>query len=392
MASRDAQRYDVALLARHVRLGAGDRALEMGYYDPGAALWAAQQGASVLALRPNVDLVAELEERSRVAKLERLEARIAVQPEPAERGTFDVALLLAPFFLGNQPVRGALGTAAAALKPQGALYFQVHRRHGGDTFVRFAGDYFGAVEQVDVGSGQRRLIKATGPRPAEVESRVDAQPDAPLHELSVGDVVVRYRLAAGVFGARGIDPASRLLAQTVLNEERRTKNEERNGAADEIAAGLAPEAPLRPGAAILDLGCGAGVIGLALAAADRSARVVLVDSSRPAVELAAENAARNGLRNVEVRLSDGYEAVQGERFDAIVSNLPAHRGHQEDLGTAERFIAGAPAHLRPGGAAWFVANRALPYELPAARAFRQVRVVAADGRYKVLRCTEPRSA
>ena len=97
-----------------------------------------------------------------------------------------------------------------------------------------------------------------------------------------------------------------------------------------------------------------------------------------------------GLEIGVFRLGDGYAAVAGERFDAILANLPAHRGHKQDLSTAERFIAGAAQHLRARGAAWFVANRALPYELPASNAFRQVRTAAADGRYKVLHCTDPR--
>jgi hypothetical protein len=83
------------------------------------------------------------------------------------------------------------------------------------------------------------------------------------------------------------------------------------------------------------------------------------------------------------------EVTYTRKDDAVVSNLPAHRGQQADSTAATAFIAGAPAHLRAGGAAWFVANKALPYELPAARAFRRVRVAAADGRYKVLHCEDP---
>src|SRR4051812_44072580 len=301
MSSRDPQHYDLALVTRHVRPSAGDRVLEMGYYDPGAALWAARQGARVLALRPSVDLAADLEARGREAGLAGLEARLALEPEPAERGTFDVALLLAPFFLGNQPVRSALGTAAAALKPAGTLYFQVHRRHGGDTFVRFAGDYFDSVEQVDVGAGRRRLIKATGPRPGTTGAGSDAdagRQEVALHELYAGGAVVRFRLAAGGFGARGIDPASRLLVRTGVDQDRSPQSAVRGLEEDErrrtlrLRSGQAPdgeqgqsplesllssgtEVPLPPRAAILDLGCGAGVIGLALAAAERSARVVL---------------------------------------------------------------------------------------------------------------------
>jgi 16S rRNA G1207 methylase RsmC len=144
------------------------------------------------------------------------------------------------------------------------------------------------------------------------------------------------------------------------------------------------------GASILDLGCGSGVIGLALAARDPQARVTLSDSSRAAVDLARSNAAANGLGNVDVRLGDVYDAVAGERFDCIVSNLPAHRGHTVDLSVAERFIASAPAHLVQHGEAWFVANRALPYEDPASRAFRRVERARDDSRFKVLRCVDPK--
>ena len=59
-----------------------------------------------------------------------------------------------------------------------------------------------------------------------------------------------------------------------------------------------------------------------------------------------------------MRLSDGYQDLAGQRFDVVLSNLPAHRGQQADSTVAHEFIAGAPAHLRAGGAAWFVANKA----------------------------------
>jgi 16S rRNA (guanine1207-N2)-methyltransferase len=380
MATRDVQHFYLPLLARHVPLPPGTRVLEMGYYDPAAALWAASQGAHVVALRPSIDLVAELDaERSTPAggsddavdagdmgtagSAGALETRLAVRPEPGEARSFDVALLLTPFFLGNAAVRDAIHTAAAALKPDGVLYLQTHRRHGGDTFVRFAGEVFGSVELVDMGGGQRRLYRATSPADVPLEPPETANDAATLHEVTYGGATVRLRLGAGVFASHGIDPGSRLLLAT---------------------------AEVPPAAAILDLGCGAGTLGLALAAADRRARVVLVDSSRPAVDLARENAARNDLRNVDVRIGDGYAAVSGERFHVVVSNLPAHRGHQAESATANRFIAGAPSHLREQGEAWFVANKALPYELPASRAFRAVRLAATDGRYKVLHCTDPR--
>ncbi|HEX2185777.1 MAG TPA: methyltransferase [Chloroflexota bacterium] len=362
MPSWDTQRYFMPLLREHVALTPTSRVLELGFYDPEAALWAAREGAEVLALRPTVDQVTELDRRAREAGLTNLEARLALHLEPAERGRFHLALLLVPYFLGNAPSREAIDVAAGGLAPGGQLAFQVHHRHGGRTFVKHAATRFSAVAFLGMGGGQRRLYRASGPLAPAAGQSPPPEPAAPL-EVTLRGVALRLRLAAGVFASKGIDPATRLLLQT---------------------------AELPPAARVLDLGCGAGTIGLAVAAADPRAFVVLVDSSRPAVDLARENAALNNVRNVDLRLDDGYRAVPGERFDAILSNLPAHRGHQADAAVAERFIVEAPAYLREDGSAWFVANRALPYELPASRAFRQVRLAASDGRYKVLHCSGPR--
>jgi len=363
MPASDTQRYYLPLLDRHVALWPGARVLELGYYDPAAAIWAAQRGAGVVALRPTLDQVREVEATARAAGASGLDVRLAVQPEPSERGTFDVALVLAPYFLGNAAVREAFATVAAALRPEGVLFVQVHRRRGGETYVRMAAELFATVELLGMGGGQRRLYRAIGPR-ASVLAAPAAGTQRPTLEFVVGGLTLHLRTAAGVFGAHRVDPASRLLVETVRLGRR---------------------------ARVLDLGCGSGAIGLALAALHPDAQVTLVDISRPAVEVAGENARLNRLKNVTVLLSDGYSALAGQRFDAIVSNLPAHRGHRADLETAERLIAGAPEHLRAGGAAWFVAGKALPYEHTASRAFRQVQIAAADGRYKVLHCTEPRA-
>jgi 16S rRNA (guanine1207-N2)-methyltransferase len=364
MAGSDLQRYHLPLLDEYVALGPASRVIELGYYDPSAALWAAARAAHVLALRPAIDLATELERQAREAGAAGLDVRLGDSVDAGEHGTYDVAIVLAPFFLGNAPVRRAFVTSARALGPEGALYFQAHRRHGGDTFVRYAKEAFESVELLGMGGGQRRLYEARGPRPAE-GATTDPAAEGTLVEHTARGVTLRLKLTAGVFAAKGVDPGSRLLMETL---------------------------ELPPGARVLDMGCGSGVIGLTLAKADPRAKVVLADVSKAAVDLARENASLNGVGKAEVRLSDGYGAVAGERFDAIVSNLPAHRGLQHDTAAAERIIAQAPAHLREGGELWLVANKALPYELTASRAFREVRQAANDGRYKVLRCTLPQGS
>lgn len=70
----------------------------------------------------------------------------------------------------------------------------------------------------------------------------------------------------------------------------------------------------------LDLGSGGGVQGLLLAR--HADRVVLSDVSPHAREMAALNAALNGIENVELRTGDWFEPVAGERFDLVAANLP----------------------------------------------------------------------
>jgi len=358
MPQHDLQRYFLPLINEHVALGPESSVLEQGYYDPSGALAAAVKAGHVLALRPTIDLATELDGLAREQRLATLETKLGDAVTAEERGTYDAALILAPFFLGNEPVRQAILTAALALKPAGTLYLQVHKSHGAKTFLRFAEEAFGRVELLGLGGGQRRLYGATEPKAIEALASVESKEEQ-LTGLSARGVTLKLKFVAGVFSAKRVDAGTQLLIQTV---------------------------DLPSGARVLDLGCGAGAIGLAVAAGDKRAKVVLVDSSKAAVDLAGENAALNDVKNVEIRLSDGYEAVTGERFDTILSNLPAHRGMQADTEAAERFIAQAPLYLREGGELWVVANKALPYELPASRSFREVRVAANDGRYKVLHC------
>jgi release factor glutamine methyltransferase len=117
-------------------------------------------------------------------------------------------------------------------------------------------------------------------------------------------------------------------------------------------------APPRPGARALDMGTGSGAA--ALLAARRGWRVTAVDLNPEAVKCARINALWNGLDgSLDVRQGDLFAPVAGERFDLIVFNPPFFRGEPRGLfdlawrGTdvLERFAAGLPAALAPGGRA-----------------------------------------
>lgn len=79
--------------------------------------------------------------------------------------------------------------------------------------------------------------------------------------------------------------------------------------------------PLPDSQAVLDMGCGSGVIGLSLAAARPTWQLTLADVSPDALSLARENAARLGLNTVRFAESHLFTSVDGS-FDGIVANLP----------------------------------------------------------------------
>jgi release factor glutamine methyltransferase len=75
-------------------------------------------------------------------------------------------------------------------------------------------------------------------------------------------------------------------------------------------------------ASILDLGTGSGAIALAIAAERPVSKVTGVDISPTALEVAVHNSQSLGLANIDWRLGSWFDAVQGRRFDLIVSNPP----------------------------------------------------------------------
>lgn len=95
---------------------------------------------------------------------------------------------------------------------------------------------------------------------------------------------------------------------------------------------------------ILDVGCGYGPIGLAIAFASQRF-VEMVDINSRAVELAQGNANRNGIKQVDIHQSNIYEAVHEETYAAIVSNPPIRAGKK----VVHEILTEAYPRLKSGG-------------------------------------------
>jgi 16S rRNA (guanine1207-N2)-methyltransferase len=134
----------------------------------------------------------------------------------------------------------------------------------------------------------------------------------------------------------------------------------------------------------LDLGCGAGFIGLHIAHLAKKGQITMVDASLAAVAAAQRAIEQSGLNNIRVLPSNGAQAVSGERFSLVVTNPPFHRGGIQTTSIAEHFMQDAASILQPNGRFYLVANRFLKYEAALTTYFKQVQEVHGNSRYKVL--------
>jgi len=96
----------------------------------------------------------------------------------------------------------------------------------------------------------------------------------------------------------------------------------------------------------LDLGCGYGPIGLALAKHCSKGEVHMVDKDFVAVDLANYNAKLNNIVNAKAYLSDAFLQVPSDiKFNQIVSNIPAKVGREQ----LSIILYDALDALKPGG-------------------------------------------
>ena len=139
---------------------------------------------------------------------------------------------------------------------------------------------------------------------------------------------------------------------------------------------------------VLDLGCGWGAIGVAIARANKAARVVMADVNHRALGLAQENCQRNGV-TAEVIESDGMSAVLNRKFDAVVTNPPIRAGKQVIYG----MFADAARSLNPGGALYLVIRKQQGAESCIKylkTLYENVEKLDKSGGFWVLRASEPK--
>ena len=123
---------------------------------------------------------------------------------------------------------------------------------------------------------------------------------------------------------------------------------------------------VRPDERCIDLGCGYGPLGLAIARSAPQGHCMLVDKDFVAVDYACKNAVRNGIDNVDIVLSNGLNQVPPQTFTLAVTNLQAKTGKEHYY----LFFHDIREHLEPGGRLYVVVISGLRQFI--ARAFHEV--------------------
>jgi 16S rRNA (guanine1207-N2)-methyltransferase len=133
----------------------------------------------------------------------------------------------------------------------------------------------------------------------------------------------------------------------------------------------------------LDLGCGYGLLAVALLQAG-CRRVVATDNNAAAVRACSANLAALGAERDTLVVAADCGDVLDERFDLILCNPPFHQGFDVEQDLTDRFLSATKRLLAPKGRALFVVNAFIPLERKAAAHFTRVHTLADDRRFRVI--------
>ncbi len=114
---------------------------------------------------------------------------------------------------------------------------------------------------------------------------------------------LRFHLSLALFSSHDVDAGSKLLLKTI-----------------------GKQVDLSAVDTLLDIGCGVGILGLSIAKRRPQLRAVLQDRDCLAVRFTEANAALNGIENYTASADIAFLRLPENRYNLIVSNLPAKAG------------------------------------------------------------------
>jgi 16S rRNA (guanine1207-N2)-methyltransferase len=244
-----------------------------------------------------------------------------------------------------------LACTAAKVINGGTIILVGEKKGGIESAKKLYETNIGPVDQKIVGNHSALYVgknKKLGAR-KKIEDYLTFSP------ITYKDETLEIAQLPGVFSAGELDEGTKLLLETVPYT---AKN-------------------------ILDMGCGAGVIGVFYKKQAPASDITMSDASVLATKATAETFKKNNLAG-RVFLSDVFDSISGS-FDLILCNPPFHSGISTDYSFIERFARGAKAHLKPNGEVYVVANSFLSYKETLEKHIGPTEIVAENPKFKVFK-------
>jgi len=143
-------------------------------------------------------------------------------------------------------------------------------------------------------------------------------------EVNLRENNLKFRTGSGVFSIGKIDKGTKLLIEDCI---------------------------IKSDWKILDLGCGYGPVGTAIAKAFPSTQILMTDINQRAIKLSKMNIKLNQIENIEVKQSNLYNNIS-EKFNTIITNPPQTAGKK----ICFEIIKKSKDHLKKDGLLQLVAR------------------------------------
>lgn len=249
--------------------------------------------------------------------------------------------------------------AIRLLRVDGTLYLTGANPSGIKSAAKYVERLFGHVHVLGYRGGCRVLCATKTQRTPAPDDATDDYYTWRTVEAEAGDQSLIYASKPGLFSWKSLDQGTRLLLNTLHTH------------------------PLLPDDRVWDMGCGSGPLTLLAARQAHRGHVVATDVDWRAEQATLRTVTLNNLQNVEVRLGDCAEGLEGRRFSAVVTNPPFHQARATTYAIAEQIIREAACLLDPGGRLYLVANSFLQYKPILELAFGEAQLLAQAHGFKV---------